>query len=145
MNDKESKVFTPEENLKYQLETLASYDKCDIDDHLFEVMYENGDGFEMSSSVSVVDIASEAVRRIENLEAKLAQYESTPRQKWISVEDNLPDNDTEVLTAFIDDGELIDPEIDYLDHCPENGTDYWANRNDVTHWCPIPTAEDIEQ
>ena len=58
-------------NLKYKLETLASYDPADIDDPVFEVCYESDDGADGFIDVCCVRLAREALDRIEELEELL--------------------------------------------------------------------------
>jgi hypothetical protein len=67
---------------------------------------------------------------IKELEAELAKHE------WVSVEDRLPDDETEVLVLSMDDDETIFQ----MDLCSgrwrdECGQDVSGN---PTHWMPIP-------
>jgi hypothetical protein len=59
------------ENLKYQLQTLSSYEPRDLDDPEFEVLYENSEGEEGFATVCCVDIGQRSLDRIEELEARL--------------------------------------------------------------------------
>jgi hypothetical protein len=59
-----------EENIKYQLETLASYEPSDLDNPEFEVGYENEAGNEGFLTVCCIDLAKRTIDRIEYLEAK---------------------------------------------------------------------------
>jgi len=61
-------MLTKPENLKYQLETLASYKPSDIDNPEFEVAYEDGLGNEGLATVCCVGVAKEALDRINALE-----------------------------------------------------------------------------
>ena len=57
--------------------------------------------------------------------------------KWVSVNDLLPVNDTNVLVFYGEND--VDIEIDYTDFCSEQGHDFWVNSGDgVTHWMPLP-------
>lgn len=64
-------MLTPEEDLKYQLETLSSYLPEDIDCPEFEVGYESEDGSDGFTSVCCIEIADRALERIKELEAEL--------------------------------------------------------------------------
>lgn len=55
------------EDLKYQLETLASFEQGDLDDSEFDVGYEV-DGLEGFATVCSIELASRAVARIKELE-----------------------------------------------------------------------------
>tara|TARA_R110000744_G_scaffold170264_1_gene288380 strand:- start:1882 stop:2175 length:294 start_codon:yes stop_codon:yes gene_type:complete len=61
------------EHLKYQLETLASYEPSDLDYPEFDVAYEDENGFEGFHTVCCTEIAKRAVERIYKLESILAQ------------------------------------------------------------------------
>ena len=64
-------MLTKSEDLKYQLETLASYEPSDIDNPEFEVAYENKDGMEGFITVCCVDVAKRALERVKELELNL--------------------------------------------------------------------------
>lgn len=61
-------TLTASEDLKYQLETLSSYEPSDIDNPEFEVAYENESGNEGFATVCCVDLAKRALQRIKALE-----------------------------------------------------------------------------
>ena len=55
-------------NLKYQLETLASYEPEDIDHPEFEVVYESDSGVECGIEVCCIELAQRSLARIVELE-----------------------------------------------------------------------------
>lgn len=59
------------ENLKYQLETLASYEKEDLDNPEFEVAYEDEHGCEGFATVCCIDVGVRSLERINELEILL--------------------------------------------------------------------------
>jgi len=61
------------QNLKYQLDTLASYEPSDIDNPEFEVAYENESGCECFATVCCIDVAQRSLERIKALECELVQ------------------------------------------------------------------------
>lgn len=63
----ESEIMTKDENIIYQLETLASYDPKDLDSPEFEVAYESSCGTEQFSTVCCVELAKKAIELIERL------------------------------------------------------------------------------
>lgn len=67
-------MLTESENLKYQLESLASYEPSDIDNPEFEVGYEAEDGTEGFATVCCINVAKQALDRINNLETALQAY-----------------------------------------------------------------------
>ncbi len=56
------------EDLKYQLESLSSYEPSDIDNPEFEVGYEDINGDDGFATVCCVDVAKRALDRIKWLE-----------------------------------------------------------------------------
>ena len=64
-------MLTKSENLKYQLDTLASYEPADLDNPEFDVCYEDGSGNEGFATVCCVDIARSSLERIKELEQQL--------------------------------------------------------------------------
>ncbi len=62
-----SNELTREENIIYQLETLASYEPRDLDNPEFEVCYEMPTGEESFSTVCCVELASRTLREIREL------------------------------------------------------------------------------
>ncbi|QDP52101.1 MAG: hypothetical protein Unbinned706contig1000_45 [Prokaryotic dsDNA virus sp.] len=62
--------LTNEENIIYQLETLASYDPSDIDNPEFEVAYEMPTGEESFATVCCTDLAVRALKLIRSIESK---------------------------------------------------------------------------
>lgn len=70
-----SETLTKEEDLKYQLETLASYETDTLDDCgcEIEVCYENSAGVEGFVTVDLIDLGSRALERIEGLEKELSK------------------------------------------------------------------------
>ena len=63
-----SNVLTKNENIIYQLETLASYEPDDLDNPEFEVGYEDGKGHEGFLSVCCIDLAERVLELIKELE-----------------------------------------------------------------------------
>ena len=61
-------MLNEKENLKYQLETLASYEPADLDNPEFEVAYENESGCEGFATVCCIDLAQRGLARIKELE-----------------------------------------------------------------------------
>lgn len=70
MND-EFKPLTKNEDLKYQLQTLASYEKDMLEDPEIEVYYEDKNGMEGAVSVELMGLGDRALKRIEALELAL--------------------------------------------------------------------------
>lgn len=66
-------MLTKNENLKYQLETLSTYEPSDVDNPEFDVAYEDGDGNEGFSTVCCIDVAKRALERITELENIIAE------------------------------------------------------------------------
>jgi hypothetical protein len=75
------KGLTKTENLKYQLEALASYEPADIDNPEFEVGYEDEGGNEGFATVCCVDVATRALERIKELELDLGLVNISLEQK----------------------------------------------------------------
>lgn len=70
----------------------------------------------------------------EALEQQQAEIEKLKKaQEWISVKDELPDDDGGFLTMVKDDDDLY---IHYF-ICEEE-IKYWTTSQDVTHWQPLP-------
>jgi hypothetical protein len=65
-------ALTVSEDLKYQLETLSTYEPNDIDNPEFEVGYENASGNEGFATVCCVDVAKRALERIKELEESIS-------------------------------------------------------------------------
>jgi len=65
--------MTENENIKYKLETLASYWPEDLDYPQFEVAYEIESGEESFRTVCCIDLAEQALKRITELEANQAK------------------------------------------------------------------------
>lgn len=61
-----SRVMTSDENVIYQLQTLASYEPEDLDNPEFEVAYETLEGAEPFASVCCVDLAVRLLKLIED-------------------------------------------------------------------------------
>tara|TARA_R110001606_G_scaffold282969_1_gene431550 strand:+ start:1443 stop:1691 length:249 start_codon:yes stop_codon:yes gene_type:complete len=55
-------------NLKYQLETLASYEPGDIDNPEFEVIYESDSGGSGCIDICCIELAQRSLARIVELE-----------------------------------------------------------------------------
>jgi hypothetical protein len=64
-------MLTKSEDLKYQLETLASYEPNDIDNPEFEVAYEDSECNEGFATVCCIDVAKRAFDRITELESQI--------------------------------------------------------------------------
>ncbi len=64
-------MLTKSEDLKYQLESLASYEPSDIDNPEFEVGYGDINGNEGFATVCCVDVAKRALEHIKELELDL--------------------------------------------------------------------------
>jgi len=64
-------MLTEKENIKYQLETLASYEPSDLDHPEFEVAYEDGNGNEGFATVCCVDLAESTIHLINQLEKEI--------------------------------------------------------------------------
>ena len=60
-------------NLKYELQTLSSYEASDLDNPEFEVLYESIGGEEGFATVCCIDIGKRSLDRIEELELHLKQ------------------------------------------------------------------------
>ncbi len=69
------------ENLKYQLETLASYLPEDLDNPEFEVAYETESGCEGFNAVCCIDVAARSLERIKALEYQLDDMQICLRHK----------------------------------------------------------------
>ena len=63
-----SDTLTKNENIIYQLETLASYEPADLDNPEFEVGYEDESGNEGFATVCCIDVATKALLLIEQLQ-----------------------------------------------------------------------------
>ena len=63
-------MLTESENLKYQLESLASYEPSDLDNPEFDVGYEDNNSNECFATVCCIDVAKRALERINELEQK---------------------------------------------------------------------------
>jgi len=74
-----SDEMTKEENLKYQLETLSTFEPKDIDYSQIDVGYEHENGEEVFATVCLVELGRKSLERINELEKQLA--ESMPRSK----------------------------------------------------------------
>jgi len=73
------------------------------------------------------------LERIKELEATEAAYNA---DKWISVEDELPEEETAVYASIINDGETIVYMQNGVWKDNYNGFPYVKGR--VTHWQPLP-------
>jgi len=60
--------LTRDENIIYQLESLASYEPDDLDNPEFEVGYEDKEGNEGFATICCVDIATRSLLLIERLQ-----------------------------------------------------------------------------
>lgn len=58
--------------------------------------------------------------------------------KWINVNDQTPGIGEEVLITHVNETGAVSPEIAYMEICADTGAEYWANGEEVTHWCAIP-------
>lgn len=63
-------MLTKSENLKYQLQSLASYEPDDLANPEFDVGYKDEHGNEGFEVVCCVDVAERALERIKMLESK---------------------------------------------------------------------------
>jgi len=68
------KALSKPENLKYQLETLSSYEPADIDHPAFDVAYEGSGGNEGFATVCCIDVGKRSLKRINDLEVALQAY-----------------------------------------------------------------------
>ena len=66
------RALTKDEDLKYQLETLVSYEPNDLGCPEFEVFYSDFDGNEGSIEVCCIEVAERALGRIMALEEALS-------------------------------------------------------------------------
>lgn len=66
------RALTKDEDLKYQLATLTSYEPNDLDYPEFEVFYSDLDGNDGSVGVCCIDVAERALDRIKALEQALS-------------------------------------------------------------------------
>jgi len=71
--------LTANEDLKYQLQTLASYSKDDLESHEIEVYYEDMNGSEGSSDVDLIDLGGRALKRIQDLESELSKLKAATK------------------------------------------------------------------
>ena len=71
------------ENLKYQLETLASYQPEDLDNPEFEVAYETVSGCDGFDTVCCIDVAGRSLERIKALEYQLDDMQICLRHKTV--------------------------------------------------------------
>ncbi len=65
-------ILTKNENIVYQLETLASYEPEDLDNPEFEVAYESLDGSEPFATVCCVKLASQLLELIRQYKEAVA-------------------------------------------------------------------------
>jgi len=65
-----SNELTKNENIIYQLETLASYEPDDLDYPEFEVGYEDSNGNEGFAAICCIDLAKRLLILIKELENK---------------------------------------------------------------------------
>ena len=93
-------MITPNEEIKYQLQHLASCNPSDIDNSEFDVEYEV-DGVEGFAQVCCVDVAKRALNRIEELEA-LTEKLKFEAQSIESKKDNLIETLTQLKDSFGD-------------------------------------------
>lgn len=81
-----------QEDLLYKLETLASYDKEDLDYPEFDVVYEDQNGGEHWTTVCCIELAKQAEERIKSLEKQLQkaiiQRDESYRQEDLLLEEN---------------------------------------------------------
>ena len=83
-------ALSPEENLRYQLETLASYEPKDLDNPEFDVAYEHEGGSEHFAAVCCIDVASRALERIKELELAIVRHKGDAGAVWTHpVTDNI--------------------------------------------------------
>jgi hypothetical protein len=74
--------MTESENIKYQLEVLASYEPNDLDNPELEVAYENEAGNEGFLTVCCIDLAKRSIELIEKIEAQANELKyEVERQK----------------------------------------------------------------
>jgi len=66
--------MTENKNIKYKLETLASFWPEDLDYPQFEVAYEIESGEESFGTVCCIDLAEQALKRITELERLVEKY-----------------------------------------------------------------------
>jgi hypothetical protein len=75
--------MTENKNIKYKLETLASYWPEDLNYPQFEVAYEIESGEESFRTVCCIDLAEQALKRITELEANQAKRDLEQQAKGI--------------------------------------------------------------
>ena len=63
-----SNELNENENIIYQLETLATYEPADLDHPEFDVCYEDGNGNEGFATVCCIDLAQRVLELIKKLE-----------------------------------------------------------------------------
>jgi len=76
--------MTENKNIKYKLETLASFWPEDLDYPQFEVAYEIESGEESFGTVCCIDLAEQALKRITELEANQAKRDLEQQAKGVS-------------------------------------------------------------
>ena len=94
-------------------------------------------------------LKAELVRESETLNAEIdrlqAENAELRKSKWISVEDRLPEFDTDVLAAYFEHHikeYWIDKRIDFLDDETFELVDSMWTEGAPTHWQPLPPPPD---
>ena len=67
--------LTKDENIIYQLETLASYEPDDLDNPEFDVAYETKEGADTMATVCCIDMATRTLKLITELNKKIDDLE----------------------------------------------------------------------
>ena len=67
--------LTKDENIIYQLETLASYEPDDLDNPEFDVAYELDGGEDTMATVCCIDMATRTLKLITELNKKIDDLE----------------------------------------------------------------------
>lgn len=87
------------------------------------------------------------LKDVQKLQAENAELKK--QSQWISVDDELPEDNTRIITYRVMDDELMNPWGEYDDYwvcdlCYTNKEDLKSNWKEVTHWMPLPTPPEGE-
>ncbi len=86
--------MSEDDNIIYQLETLASYEPSDLDEPEFDVAYEDTNGNEGMLTVCCIDLAGRVLKLICELKAELNLSDEIHHDELIDIQTTVNNTST---------------------------------------------------